>query len=196
MGSIRMGMTKLIAPNLTFLPHRLVYGVKQFHLVAEPVEQTLVGGVTIRAWGYNGSTPGPVMVVHPGERVQVVFVNRLPTATSIHWHGLIVPNDVDGVPEIGAGPVIRSGETYVYDFVVRQAGTFMYPCSHHGLQTGDDGACGHDCLACSTADDPSGVCHPAPRMGGADGRRHGHGGHADGRADPSDDPDHGCAIHV
>ncbi|WP_303801188.1 multicopper oxidase domain-containing protein [Alicyclobacillus macrosporangiidus] len=66
------------------------------------------------------------MVVHPGERVQVVFVNRLPEATSIHWHGLIVPNDVDGVPEIGAGPVIRSGETYVYDFVPRQAGTFMY----------------------------------------------------------------------
>ncbi|WP_331280150.1 multicopper oxidase domain-containing protein [Alicyclobacillus macrosporangiidus] len=126
MGSIRMGMTKLIAPNLKFLPHRLVHGVKQFHLVAEPVEQTLVSGVIVRAWGYNGSTPGPVMVVRPGERVQVVFVNRLPTATSIHWHGLIVPNEVDGVPEIGAGPVIRPGETYVYEFVVRQAGTFMY----------------------------------------------------------------------
>ncbi|ACV58146.1 multicopper oxidase family protein [Alicyclobacillus acidocaldarius] len=126
MGSIRVGMTKLIAPNLTFLPHRMMRGVKQFHLVAEPVEQTLVNGVTIRAWGYNGSTPGPVMVVQPGERVQVVFVNRLPTSTSIHWHGLIVPNEVDGVPEIGAGPVVRPGETYVYEFVVRQAGTFMY----------------------------------------------------------------------
>ncbi|MCL6599797.1 MAG: hypothetical protein K6T81_13825 [Alicyclobacillus macrosporangiidus] len=58
MGSMRVGMTKLIAPNLTFLPHRLVHGVKQFHLVAEPVEQTLVGGVTIRAWDYNGSHTG------------------------------------------------------------------------------------------------------------------------------------------
>lgn len=56
----------------------------------------------------------------------MVFTNRLSEDTSIHWHGLIVPNNVDGVPGIGAGPVIKPGQTYVYDFVVHQAGTFMY----------------------------------------------------------------------
>lgn len=126
MHSIRIGKTKLVVPNLALLPYRLQNGIKQFHLVAEPVEQTLMTGVTIRAWGYNGSTPGPVMLVNQGDRVQVVFTNRLSEDTSIHWHGLIVPNEIDGVPEIGAGPVVKPGETYIYDFVIRQCGTFMY----------------------------------------------------------------------
>lgn len=126
MHSMRIGKTKLVIPNLSLLPYELDHGVKRFRLVAEPVEQTLISGVTIRAWGYNGSSPGPVMVVTQGDRIQVEFTNRLPEDTSIHWHGLIVPNTVDGVPEIGAGPVVKPNETYVYDFVIRQSGTFMY----------------------------------------------------------------------
>lgn len=126
MHSVRIGKTKLVAPNLTFLPYRLHNGIKQFLLVAEPVEQTLTSGVAIRAWGYNGSTPGPVILVNQGDRVQVAVTNQLPENTSVHWHGLIVPNEVDGVPEIGAGPMIKPGETYVYDFEIQQCGTFMY----------------------------------------------------------------------
>ena len=59
MHSVRIGRSKLVAPNLAVLPYRLHNGIKKFHLLAEPVEQTLTSGVTIRAWGYNGSTPGP-----------------------------------------------------------------------------------------------------------------------------------------
>jgi len=126
MHRMRIGKTKLIVPNLSLLPYERDHGIKRFRLIAEPVEQTLTKGVTIKAWGYNGSTPGPVMVVSQGDRIQVEFTNRLPEETSIHWHGLIVPNTVDGVPEIGAGPVVKTGETYVYDFVIGQSGTFMY----------------------------------------------------------------------
>ena len=126
MSRTRIGKTKLIVPNLELLSYELDHGVKRFRLIAEPIEQSLTTGVTINAWGYNGSTPGPVMVVQQGERIQVEFTNNLPEETSVHWHGLIVPNTVDGVPEIGAGLVIRPGETYVYDFVIRQTGTFMY----------------------------------------------------------------------
>ncbi|KUO95915.1 multicopper oxidase family protein [Ferroacidibacillus organovorans] len=126
MHSLRLGTTKLVAPNIGFLPYQIYHGIKHFHLIAEPVQQALTNGVTIKAWGYNGSTPGPVMVVSQGDRIQVAFTNRLLEETSIHWHGLIVPNTVDGVPGIGAGPVVKPGETYVYDFVIRQAGTFMY----------------------------------------------------------------------
>lgn len=126
MASLRIGRTKLSVPDLDFLPYDLHHGVKRFRLVAEEVTQPFTTGVDVRAWGYNGSTPGPVMVVQQGEHIQVEFTNRLPERTSIHWHGLIVPNDVDGVPEIGAGPVVEPGDTGVYEFVIRQAGTFMY----------------------------------------------------------------------
>lgn len=125
-GKMRVGDTRVIAPNLTFASYQTVGGVKRFFLRAEEVHQTLVGGLTIRAWGYNGSTPGPVILVMEGERVQVVLQNRLPDDTAIHWHGLVVPNDMDGVPELGAGRVAKSGQSVTYDFVVQQSGTFMY----------------------------------------------------------------------
>lgn len=121
-----IGTSKIIAPNLTFLPFKYMSGVKRFHLIAEEVQQPLDSNVTIRAWGYNGSTPGPVILVTEGDRVQIQLENRLPQATSIHWHGLIVPDSVDGVPGIGAGPIVEPGETYVYDFTIHQAGTYMY----------------------------------------------------------------------
>jgi manganese oxidase len=124
--SLRSGRTKLIVPNLDLLPYELRHGIKRFRLVAEEVTQTFTNEVEVCAWGYNGSSPGPVMVVQQGEHIQVEFTNHLPERTSIHWHGLIVPNDIDGVPQIGAGPVVEPGKTVVYDFVIRQAGTFMY----------------------------------------------------------------------
>lgn len=122
----QVGRSKIIAPNLSFLPFQMYNGVKRFHLIAEEVEQPLTEQVTIKAWGYNGSTPGPVILVTEGDHVQIALENRLPEATAVHWHGLVVPNEVDGVPGIGAGPIIRPGQTYVYDFIIPQSGTYMY----------------------------------------------------------------------
>jgi len=124
--SLRVGTSRLIVPNLNILPFEWRNGVKRFHLVAEEVNQELVSGVTVRAWGYNGSTPGPVIVVQEGDHIQIVLHNKLSEDTAIHWHGLIVPNNMDGVPEIGAGQVAKPGGETVYEFQVRQAGTFMY----------------------------------------------------------------------
>ncbi|UOF90918.1 multicopper oxidase domain-containing protein [Fodinisporobacter ferrooxydans] len=117
---------QLLAPNIGFARHEVIGGIRRFHLAAEVVEQELVKGVKIRALGYNASTPGPVLVFYEGERVQIVLHNRLSEPTSIHWHGLIVPDNMDGVPGIGAGPIVKPGESFVYDFVVRQSGTYMY----------------------------------------------------------------------
>lgn len=125
-GRMTVGGTKLIAPNLQFVPYTNEYGGKHFHLVAEEVVQSVTPDVSIRAWGYNGTTPGPVILVNEGDRVQISVSNHLAETTSIHWHGLIVPDQVDGVPGIGAGVSISPGETYTYEFLVRQAGTYMY----------------------------------------------------------------------
>ncbi|MCF8567051.1 copper oxidase [Alicyclobacillus tolerans] len=125
-GRMTIGTTKLIAPNLRFVQHTNEYAGKHFHLVAEEVVQSVTADVAIRAWGYNGTTPGPVIVVNEGDRVQISVSNHLSETTSIHWHGLIVPDRVDGVPGIGAGVSIPPGDTYTYEFTVRQAGTYMY----------------------------------------------------------------------
>lgn len=125
-GRMKVGHSKLIAPNLEFLPGEWRNGVRRFHIIAEEVQQELTNGVTVRAWGYNGSSPGPVMVAQEGDLVQVVIHNKLPERTSIHWHGVIVPNQVDGVPEIGAGNFTDPGNELVLEFPLRQSGTYMY----------------------------------------------------------------------
>ncbi|CAB3389526.1 multicopper oxidase family protein [Kyrpidia spormannii] len=129
--SRHLGTPRLIAPNAAFAPYEVVHGIRRFLLTAEVIAHELVRGVVIQAWGYNGSIPGPVIVTHEGERIQVALHNRLPEPTAIHWHGLNVPNQVDGVPEIGAGPLVLPGQTYVYDFAVPQSGTFMYHAHAH-----------------------------------------------------------------
>ena len=77
------------------------------------------------AWTYGGSVPGPLIRAKVGDRVIVHFTNRLPEATSIHWHGLRVPNEMDGVPGVNQDPVAPD-ETFRYEFVVRDAGTYWY----------------------------------------------------------------------
>jgi FtsP/CotA-like multicopper oxidase with cupredoxin domain len=119
-------------PDLADLPHELDGGVKVFKLVAEPVKRKIAPFKTIDAWGYNGTCPGPTIQVQQGERVRVIFENKLPESTSIHWHGLEVPIDQDGVPWISQKP-IAPGEKYVYEFTVHQEGTFFYH-SHGAMQ--------------------------------------------------------------
>ncbi len=117
---------QLVCPNVSFARYRAEDGVKHFELTAEEIQQPLAGGVWIRAWGYNGSTPGPLIVLHEHDNVQIHFRNRLSEATAIHWHGLVLPNDQDGVPMMSSGPYVPPGQDHVYKFTVHQTGTFLY----------------------------------------------------------------------
>jgi FtsP/CotA-like multicopper oxidase with cupredoxin domain len=107
------------------LPLRMNNGVKEFHLVAEPVVREFAPGMKANLWGYNGQSPGPTIEVVEGDRVRLFVTNRLPEHTTIHWHGQRLPNGMDGVGGL-TQPHIRSGKTFVYEFVARRSGTFMY----------------------------------------------------------------------
>ncbi|MGZ3181012.1 MAG: multicopper oxidase family protein [Telluria sp.] len=107
------------------LPWRMNNGVKEFHLVAEPVVRELAPGMKANLWGYNGQSPGPTIEVVEGDRVRIFVTNRLPEETSIHWHGQILPAGMDGVTGLSQ-PAIAPGKTWVYEFVAKHAGTFMY----------------------------------------------------------------------
>lgn len=107
------------------LPHRMVNGVKEFHLVAEEIEHEFAPGCRAKCWGYNGSTPGPTIEAVEGDRVRIYVTNHLPEHTSVHWHGILLPSGMDGVGGLSQ-PHIQPGETYVYEFTLNQNGTHMY----------------------------------------------------------------------
>ncbi len=107
------------------LPWRMNQGVKEFHLVAEPVVRELAPGMQANLWGYNGQSPGPTIEVVEGDRVRIFVTNRLPEHTSMHWHGQRLPNGMDGVTGL-TQPGIQPGKTFVYEFIARRPGTFMY----------------------------------------------------------------------
>jgi FtsP/CotA-like multicopper oxidase with cupredoxin domain len=107
------------------LPWRMRDGVKEFHLVAEEVEHEFAPGARARCWGYNGSTPGPTIEAVEGDRVRILLSNRLREPTSMHWHGLLLPSGMDGVSGL-TQPSIAPGETYAYEFTLRQHGSHMY----------------------------------------------------------------------
>ncbi|HSC56283.1 MAG TPA: copper oxidase, partial [Nitrospira sp.] len=96
-----------------------------FHLVAEPVEREIAPGMKARLWGYNGQSPGPTLECVQGDKVRIFVTNKLPEHTTIHWHGMLVPNGMDGVGGL-TQPHIKPGQTFVYEFVIRESGTFMY----------------------------------------------------------------------
>ncbi len=107
------------------LPWRMNNGVKEFHLVAEPVVREMAPGFKAHLWGYNGQSPGPTIEVVEGDRVRMFVTNKLPERTTIHWHGQRLPNGMDGVAGL-TQPAIEPGKTFVYEFVARRPGTFMY----------------------------------------------------------------------
>jgi len=107
------------------LPFEMIAGVKEFHLIAEPVVREFAPGMVVNCWGYNGTSPGPTIEAVEGDRVRLIVTNKLPEHTTIHWHGLILPNGMDGVGGL-TQPQIAPGETFVYEFTLRQSGTFMY----------------------------------------------------------------------
>jgi manganese oxidase len=119
-------------PDVPDLPFTLDASTKVFRLRAEPVKRKIAPFKTIDAWGYNGSCPGPTIQVNQGDRVRIIVENALPESTSMHWHGLEVPIEQDGVPFISQKP-IPPGGTYTYEFTVHQEGTFFYH-AHSAMQ--------------------------------------------------------------
>ena len=115
----------IVTLNGWSLPWRTRAGVKEFHLVAEPVLREIAPGMTAKLWGYNGQSPGPTIEAVEGDRVRIFVTNKLPEPTSVHWHGLQVPSGMDGVTGL-TQPPIEVGKTWLYEFVLQRAGTFMY----------------------------------------------------------------------
>lgn len=99
--------------------------LREYELTAEVVDWEVVDGELVEVWGYNGEYPGPMIEAEVGDTVRVTLHNNLPEGTTIHWHGLEVPNDQDGVPGI-TQPMVEPGQTWVYEFVVDKPGTTMY----------------------------------------------------------------------
>lgn len=106
-------------------PWRMKNNAKEFHIVAEPVRREMAPGMVANLWGYNGQSPGPTIECVEGDRVRIFVTNKLPEHTSIHWHGILLPNGMDGVGGLNQ-PQIPAGKTYVYEFVMTKSGTFMY----------------------------------------------------------------------
>lgn len=107
------------------LPWRMNGDWKEFHLVAEPVVRELAPGMKAYLWGYNGQSPGPTIEAVEGDKVRIYVTNKLPESTAVHWHGQRLPNGMDGVGGL-TQPHIPSGKTFVYEFVLRRSGTYMY----------------------------------------------------------------------
>jgi manganese oxidase len=130
------------------LGYQLDGDVKVFRLVAQPVEQNLTDGdasawdiipeafrypwlqrqrlsQNMKVWGFNGQVPGPTIEVTQGDRVRIIVRNELPEPTTVHWHGIEVPNDQDGAGGVTQFP-IPPGREGVYEFTMHQAGTYLY----------------------------------------------------------------------
>jgi len=131
-GAAGAPLLPVVAPDLGKLPFEWDNGVKVFKLVAEPVKQEVLPGKVFDLWGYNGSAPGPMIEVIEGDRVRILFENRLPEPTTVHWHGLEVPIEMDGVPAISQ-PDVEPGGRFTYEFTLHQHGTFFYH-SHGAMQ--------------------------------------------------------------
>src|SRR5215831_1471636 len=123
----------VVIPNGTVLPFKVVNGVKVFHLITEGVDHAFDSGLRAKCWGFNGRVNSTMIEAFEGERVRVYVTNRLPVATSIHWHGFYLPNGMDGVGGL-TQPYIKPGETAKYEWTLRQHGTFMFH-SHHDEMT-------------------------------------------------------------
>ncbi len=104
---------------------------KVFNLTAKAVNWPILEGVIANAWTYNGTIPGPMIRVTEGDRVRIILKNDLSDPTTIHWHGIAVPNAMDGIPDV-TQPAVQPGETFTYEFVASPAGSYMYHSHFEG----------------------------------------------------------------
>jgi FtsP/CotA-like multicopper oxidase with cupredoxin domain len=107
------------------LEPQLENGVKVFHLEVSVIRWHILPNVAVDAFAYNGQIPGPRIRVTQGDRVRIVVHSSLPESTTVHWHGLVLPNKMDGPAFITQDP-IRTGDSYAYEFTADQVGTFFY----------------------------------------------------------------------
>lgn len=121
----RLSYTPVVTPNGATLEYKMVDGVKEFRLIAEEIEWEFAPGMKVKCWGYNGRTPGPTIEAVEGDRVRIFVTNKLPEATAVHWHGVLLPSGMDGVGGLSQ-EYIQPGETFKYEFTLRQHGTQMY----------------------------------------------------------------------
>jgi FtsP/CotA-like multicopper oxidase with cupredoxin domain len=117
--------------NQELEPTILDDGTKEFRLTAEVTPWEVEPGKVVDAWTYNGMVPAPMIRVDVGDRVRVVVDNQLPMGTDVHWHGVQVPNDMDGVAPL-TQPLIESGDSFVYEFTTQEPMVAMYHAHHHG----------------------------------------------------------------
>jgi FtsP/CotA-like multicopper oxidase with cupredoxin domain len=125
--------TPVVTPNGESLPFKIVDGAKVFHLKAEEVDHEFTPGLEAKCWGYNGRVHGPTIEAVEGDRLRIYVTNRLPAPTSVHWHGVFLPSGMDGVGGLNQKPILP-GETFLYEFTLRQHGTYMYH-SHYDEMT-------------------------------------------------------------
>jgi FtsP/CotA-like multicopper oxidase with cupredoxin domain len=127
------------AQNLA--PKVLADGTKEFDLTAKVVQWEVEPGKKVEAWTYNGTVPGPTIRVNDGDKVKVVLHNELPESTVIHFHGIEVPNSMDGVPDITQPPV-KPGESFTYSFVAHGPAVGMYHSHHDAAKQVGNGLAG------------------------------------------------------
>ncbi len=99
--------------------------VREFSVTAAPAQVQLFDGRVVSVWAYNGQVPGPTLRIRLGETLRVLFTNNLEQPSTIHWHGVRVPNNMDGVPGVTQRPV-HPGESFTYEFTPKDAGTFWF----------------------------------------------------------------------
>ena len=97
MSSLGADYTPVTTPNGSTLPWTMDGDVKVFHLIAEPVKRQFAPGLVVNCWGYNGQSPGPTIEAVEGDKVRILVTNKLPEPTTVHWHGILLPNGMDGV---------------------------------------------------------------------------------------------------
>lgn len=112
------------------LEPKIEAGVKIFDLEASVIRWPILRDETVEAYAFNGQVPGPTLRIKEGDRVRINVTNRLPESTTVHWHGLILPNAMDGPAEITQAP-IEPGQNFIYEFTAGQHGTYFYHTHDH-----------------------------------------------------------------
>ena len=121
-----LSYTPVITPNGSTMPWTMDRdGAKVFRITVDQCQHEIAPGMIINAWCYNGQTPGPTIEVVEGDLLRIYVTNKLPEGTAVHWHGVLLPNGMDGVSGL-TQKSIEPGQTFKYEFRMTQHGTFMY----------------------------------------------------------------------